>query len=189
MTSTRHEGRRSDRRLAKECTDLLDDLDIPIPFDVDQLVTLLSTRRRRPIHLVDESDMGAHADHASGWWLKMADADVVFVKRGLPPLLRNTAVLHEVGHILWNHPSNGDARDAFARLMPNLAAAGALDRFGVLARRGYDTPQEIEAETFARVLLSRVDASVAPAPAASSAATAQAATALDRLARALGSAA
>jgi hypothetical protein len=188
VITTRPEARRSDRRLAKECSDLLVGLDIPQPFDVDELVKRLDARRGRAIHVIEESEMGCHEDHASGWWLKMPDVDVLFIKRGLPPLLRNAAVLHEVGHILWDHPSNGEAQEAFAAMMPILSASGALDRFPVLARRGYDTPHEVEAETFARVLLARVDRTAPSSPAACAAATAEAATTLDRLARALGSA-
>lgn len=90
-----------------------------------------------------------------GLWIATLEADVVLADTHASAWHRNLIVLHEVGHILCGHPSDGSwTPEEAVRLLPGLDPA--LIR-AILGRHDYTTPQEREAETIAGLILERAD--------------------------------
>lgn len=68
---------------------------------------------------------------------------------------RNLIVLHEVGHMLCGHPSDGSwTAEEAGRLLPDLDPSLIT---AILGRHQYTTPEEREAETIAGLILERAD--------------------------------
>ncbi|MEE1784163.1 hypothetical protein PUR71_14835 [Streptomyces sp. SP17BM10] len=142
-----------DLRLRKRCQALVDGLDLPRPLSVDALCRYLEERRSRPLHL-HALPPEAAASGACGVWLSTATDDHIFYEQRTARLHQEHIVLHELGHLLFDHRTV-DLDDAAGRsmLLPDLDPRTA-QRF--LARTNYSTYQEREAEMLASVLGARV---------------------------------
>ncbi len=131
----------SDRSLRKRCRALLRELDIRPPLDVRKLCGRLARQRGRPIRLV------AHpitVPGPFGLWFMTASMDVIFYQRDTTRPHQDHIILHEIGHIIADHPS------AVGDLSPAERPAGAT---GVLRRTCYDSAHEREAELIATYIL------------------------------------
>ena len=149
---------------------------IPEPFDMDAFCTHLVQCRGRAIELVP----AALGGDLTGLWVPMAGADVVFYEQATTPLHQQHIQLHEIGHLLCDHP-HAPGAETLRRLMPHLD----LDRLEyLLARSGYEEAAEREAEWFARAVGSGVLRYRSPLQPD---ATPEEAAALARAARAFGS--
>jgi hypothetical protein len=149
---------------------------IPEPFDMDAFCTHLVQRRDRAIELVP----AALGGDLTGLWVPLADADLVFFEQATTPLHQVHIQLHEIGHLLCDHP-HAPGAETFRRLMPHLD----LDRLErLLARAGYQEDAEREAEWFARAVGCGILRYRSPLPPD---ATPEEAAALTRAARTLGS--
>ena len=111
---------------------------------MDAFCTALAERRGRTVELVAVEFGG----ELTGLWVPMADADVVFYEQATTPVHQQHIQLHEIGHLLCDHP-HAPGAEAFRRLMPHLDL-DRLDR--LLARAGYQDAAEQEAEWFARAV-------------------------------------
>lgn len=118
----------SDRRLRKRCRALLRELDVRPPLDVRDFCELLARHRGRPIKLV------AHPIRVPGpfgLWFMTTSMDVIFYQRETTRPHQDHIILHEIGHIIAEHPSDE----------------------GALTRTCYDSDQEREAELIATYIL------------------------------------
>lgn len=140
--------------------ELVAQLELPEPFDLNELLHRLGKQRGRPIVVSAEPNLGDPEDGICGLWVELRDTDHLFIRAGLAPLHWEAAVLHEVGHMLYDH---GGPADAYAPLLPALAGSGALHVHRVHARSRYEDPAEREAEEFARTVLAQAR-SFSPGP-------------------------
>ncbi|MCL7494764.1 hypothetical protein AB0K49_18300 [Streptomyces decoyicus] len=136
------------RQTRKRCQALVNTLELPRPFSVDALVCELSAHRGRPIriHTVPISD----ATNACGLWVSTDVSDDIYVEKKTTKFHQEHIILHEIGHILWNHCiTDQETRSALSTLFPNLSP----DMVGrLLARTNYTTEQEQEAELMASLI-------------------------------------
>lgn len=131
----------------ERCLRLIAGLDVPVPFDVDDLCARVAARRGRPLRLVPVETTGE--DQLSGFWAGYAEDDVIVFESGTTPYHRACIVLHELGHILFDHHPASDLATDVADAVPD--ASGAALR--MLGRHAYPDLEEQEAETFATLLL------------------------------------
>jgi hypothetical protein len=133
----------------QECSRLVTDLHIDLPFDSATFVDRLSQRRGRRIELVP-----IHAQPATpcGILLSTDQADYLCYAVNTSPLHREHILLHEAGHLVCGHtgPSTVDMLPAV--LLPHLSTE--LVR-RVLCRTSFDDVQERQAELFASLVLHR----------------------------------
>ncbi|TVT61967.1 hypothetical protein FNH05_01670 [Amycolatopsis rhizosphaerae] len=138
---------------------MISTLPIPRPFDLDRFLEALAEERGKRIKLV-LSRLGP--DQPCGMLISTTEADYIYCAVNVPPLQSQHVVMHEVGHLLFNH---GTARsgfgetprvagaDALAVLLPNLSPE-LVQR--ILGRTIYASDQEREAELFASLVLTRI---------------------------------
>ncbi|MCP2327501.1 hypothetical protein HDA40_006008 [Hamadaea flava] len=148
------------RRLRKECEARLSGLAVPRPFDVRAFCEQVAQWRGRPLHL-HELPVEDAADLPCGMWIATDRADHVFHVPGGSSLHRDHIVLHELGHMLFDHAITAEPAgepDALDRLLPDLDPAMVRR---VLRRGGYSSEQEQAAEMLASLILQRA---ATPAP-------------------------
>ena len=121
---------------------------LPIPFSVRALLVQLAHERgrRMRLHPVEPGWGGT-----SGWcgaWLEEPEADHIVYVRDPRSTSRNAGtILHEVGHILLDHPG--------APLPPGviLSTIGLTEATRVRGRAHFSSPEERAAETFSTLIL------------------------------------
>lgn len=123
-------------------------LDVPEPFDLDELIRRVVARRGRPIELMPFAT--APGDPV-GIWIATRAKDYICYEATTSKLHREHIILHELGHVLCGHQSKDDSAAVLASLlMPSLDPA-VVHR--ALARTVYSEPDERQAELFATVVL------------------------------------
>ncbi|GAA3036032.1 hypothetical protein FHS39_002164 [Streptomyces olivoverticillatus] len=135
--------------LRRHCQAVVDGLSLPRPFSAEALCRQLSEERGRPLHVLP-LPAAASAAGACGLWLATGTSDWIFVEQCTSPAHQEHIVLHEIGHMLFDHHNlvlddEQDLSHLFTDLGPNL-----LRRF--LARANYSTRQEQEAEMVASLI-------------------------------------
>ena len=132
----------------RRCVAIVADLDIPQPFDLDQLLARLAIRRNREIFLYPfTSGPGIPC----GLWLGTAKADHIFYEQGTSPWHQTHITLHEVAHMLLGHGADNESEGHLARLLaPDVSPS--LARL-VLGRSAYTSAEERNAETLASLIL------------------------------------
>jgi len=145
------------KALRRRCEHVLDEVDIPDPFDVDTFAATIADRRQRPLHLLPkQTPVGP-----CGVWLALPAADYVFYENGTSSLHREHIILHELGHLLGEHEAHESVDDEVLReLLPGLDLA-VIHR--ILGRTSYSAAEEQEAEMIASMVLERVGRRGAPA--------------------------
>lgn len=150
-------GRMDRRRLRRECETLVDDLVTDLapgePFGVDDLCERVGERRGQRIRQVP---MQLPVGTPHGLWVSTRGVDYVIYEARTAPLHRQHIVLHELGHMLWEHevtPKIGAA--SFGALLPDLDPA-MVQR--ILARTRYSDLEERQAELTASLLGERLSA-------------------------------
>ena len=144
-----NESAASERELRRRCRRLLRELDVQPPLDIHDFCERLAQLRGRPIKLVPYP---IWADGPFGVWLKATRTDYIVYQRDTTESHQRHIILHEVGHILADHPSDDDADDL--REVFGLSD-GQLPRVsgGLRYRTAYDRREEHEAETIATIIL------------------------------------
>ena len=137
------------RRLRGTCESMADGLNIPDPFHLEAFCASIGQTRRRHIMQVPHTfgDCGV-----TGVWVATPSVDYVFFEKNTPRPHQEHIILHEVGHLLWDHPAAepGASADLFTDLDPSM-----VERVLHRAHR-YEVRQEREAETLATVILRRI---------------------------------
>lgn len=141
----------STRGVRQRCERLLDGLEIRPPFELEAFITALARRRGKQIVLAPRNTIG---EAPCGLWLCYPRTDYIVYEATASPAHRQAIVLHEVGHMVCGHgPAWGGHSDLLDTLAPDIDPA---ERVRIMARSGYTSPEERQAETFASLALARV---------------------------------
>jgi len=140
-----------DQQLVERCAAMIRSLPVPDPFDLEQFRLNLANHRKRQLQLVKTQTPPA----CSGMWISFPDTDCIFYERDTTWPHQLHIIAHETGHMVFDHrgePLGGSelARLLFPSLDPDTVNAA-------LARSGYPDAEEQEAETFASLLLRRIN--------------------------------
>jgi len=147
------------RLLRAECLAKLNDVELPAPFELTDFCERLGHRRQRPIHL---RPVALPEGSPSGVLVSTAAADYVFYPANTTPLHQEHIVLHEVGHLLWDHAAGHTVgEDTFRRLLPALDLPAVQC---ILGRAGCTGLEEQQAELTATLILGKVAAWSPAAP-------------------------
>ena len=134
-------------RLRKRCAALVRDLPMPVPFDAPALCAAVAERRGRPIRLVPMAGLTG----VCGLWVATATTDLIFYEQVTTPPHREHIILHELSHVLCDHPSSSLGTQV-EELLPSLDPE-MVQR--VLGRAGYTSEEEREAELLASLIRQR----------------------------------
>lgn len=138
---------RTERELRRRCRRELQALDIEPPLRVDVLCRRLGERRGRPIRLVPYA---LPVPGPFGLWIATDAGDYIFYQQETTKPHQDHIILHEVGHILADHQSDGVDDDVQPLLTPDMMR-NAVHR--ALRRTSYDDAREREAELVATIIL------------------------------------
>ena len=100
----------------------------------------------------------------SGLWVSRDGRDYIAYAEDASPTRKVAIVCHELGHMLMNHAEKGGRLDLEALLALVAPDVSAQQAARVLARHGYDTQQEAEAEEIGTQLAAHLaDGATSPA--------------------------
>jgi hypothetical protein len=136
--------------LHDRCVRRLRDVEIPLPFCLDAFAASVAERRKRALHVLPLPGLDG-SDGLSGAWVATDTADYVLIDADASPWHRDLIGLHEIGHLLCGHGGG--------ELLPGLSDV-TIRR--ILARHGYGSSDEREAELMACPILKRADADPPP---------------------------
>jgi Zn-dependent peptidase ImmA (M78 family) len=143
----------------KRCEEEIRRLRISTPLDVTALCEQLAEQRGRPLHLLA---LTSRTSNPSGLWVAAKKADYIFYDESVGEAHRAHIVLHEIGHMVFEHAGVAELDDLTARLLaPNLDPKVVRQ---LLCRDSYDNEHEQEAELFATVVLMRAGFEVTVTP-------------------------
>ena len=135
----------------RECSALVADLDLPVPFDLEDFCLRLGRHIGRSLVLMSHSMV---IGGLCGAWMRTAKADYVFYEEDTSLLHQQHIVFHEIGHILRAHVPGKELGTDLARTIA--AGAKVSDVFRVLGRDSYAEDDEFEAELIATLILRRI---------------------------------
>ncbi|GGT60393.1 hypothetical protein [Streptomyces purpureus] len=144
--------------LHRRCRELAQQVSLPRPFSIETFRDHVAAQRGRPLHL-HPLPLEAASAGACGLWLATATDDHIFYEPHTSTLHQEHIVLHEFGHMLFDHhPVTQDTgrggRDDLSSVLPDLDPR--LVR-RLLGRTNYSTSQEREAELLASLLRTHAD--------------------------------
>jgi hypothetical protein len=141
----------STRGVRQRCERLIESLEIRPPFELDEFIIALARRRGKQIVLAPRNTIG---EAPCGLWLCYPRTDYIVYEVTASPAHRQAIVLHEVGHMVCDHgPAWAENSDLLDTLAPDI---DPVERVKIMARSGYSSPEERQAETFASLALARV---------------------------------
>ncbi|MEU7134117.1 hypothetical protein [Streptomyces sp. NPDC046261] len=146
------------RRLRRQCRKVISGIPLPEPFSAQELCTRLAAERARPLHLLPLPTPTVPGT-PSGMWLVTERGDYVFYDAQTSPLHQEHIIMHEIGHMVCDHRSQGDGQ----RLYRHLDIADPQSIRQVLPRLRYSDEQEQEAEMIATLILEAAGRLPAPA--------------------------
>ncbi|MER5963208.1 hypothetical protein [Streptomyces sp. NPDC002057] len=143
--------------LHRRCRKIAERVRLPQPFSIPSFREHVAEQRGRPLHLhplpLDASTAGA-----CGLWLATATDDHIFYEQHTSALHQEHIVLHEFGHMLFEHDPRSEGPDDDDTLrrtfLPDLDPR-MVGR--ILGRTNYSTRQEREAELLASMLRTGAD--------------------------------
>lgn len=141
--------------LRRRCRALLRDLDVPVPLNVGDLCRKLGDQRGRPIELYEYP---IKVPGPFGLWFRLRDRDAIFYQRESVRWHQDHIILHELGHLLGQHPSDAGVLDTNTEVIRNDPPAELDweegDEGDVSRRRRtcYDDRYEREAELYATII-------------------------------------
>lgn len=142
----------------RRCMAVLQNVDLPVPFDLPAFCECLARQRGRRLHL--------HPFHVNttgplpcGVYLSLRDDDHIFFDGRTSPLHRDHIVLHEISHMLLGHGTDSHLYETIGRLMP-LIDQRTIET--MLARNSYSTEHEQEAELLATLIAGSATSRVTP---------------------------
>nr|WP_143545503.1 hypothetical protein [Rhodococcus sp. 15-1154-1] len=149
----------------------LDALQLPFtrPWSIDRFVAEVGFRIGRVILVLDLPNDLSESGEVSGFWVRTAPVDVIYVRADVDPLFREQCVLHEVAHILLGHEADVVVTEhilveSFMRMAPAIprtmiSALAQEQRAKVCFTRVPDflQPIEAEAEWLGTLMLARAD--------------------------------
>jgi hypothetical protein len=145
--------RRAERRLLAACDRILDQVPLPIPFEINGYIRALEQARGRPIRLTRLDYLPtADPSHPYGWWWATDLEDRFFLRSDLSPLHLTIVFLHEAGHMQLGHDRDAPPIEEQVDILFPSSGVGVPM---------YTREQEREAEMFAARVLDR--AAIPPA--------------------------
>ncbi|GAA2628172.1 hypothetical protein GCM10010411_76850 [Actinomadura fulvescens] len=123
--------------MTRRCRELVDSLDIPYPWDLDQFAAEISSITGRPLRI--GPPLPAQPGGPCGMLVRTLTTDWVNAVPGVSKWHYYTIALHEMGHAALDHHSDLD-----------------VTGLATLTRNSYDTQEEREAELFATLVQQRV---------------------------------
>ncbi|MCC3776392.1 hypothetical protein [Streptomyces sp. UNOB3_S3] len=137
-----------DTEVRRRCEEVLDRVNRPEPFSLTSFCRHVAERRGRALHLHPLPETVALAG-ACGVWLATDTDDHIFFEQRTTRVHQEHIVLHEIGHMLFDHHMLDEDGPLPAGLLPDLGA-GLVNR--LLARTNYTSLQEREAEMLATMI-------------------------------------
>ena len=137
-------------------------LQIPDPWDIEVFCAKLAAQRGRPLHLLPMPARKG-TEKLCGLWVPCDEADYVFTKWNTSRWAWEYTVLHECGHMVLGHSPSKEV--VVAEWVQEFLPRSHFDTdkvTAVLARSRFDSPQELEAETFAGLIERRTYRPAAP---------------------------
>lgn len=145
------------RHWRRRCAGIVNALDIPDPFDIDELCRRVSEARGRKLTLHAVEMPGP----LSGMWLRVKnnvtneELDCILYERGTSRLHQEHIKAHELGHNLGGHTTvEIHTSDSWLPDLPDLDP-DVVQR--VTKRTNYTAAQEREAEMIASLILQRAN--------------------------------
>jgi hypothetical protein len=126
---------------------LVEQLQLPDPWDVEQLCERVAQSRQRPVRLLARPVAG---DSITASVFAAEHADYIFYRDDLRALHRDHAVCHELGHLLAGH-TDGLLDRSVGELSEHTVTQLMLRR-----DCAYGDAREREAETIADLIMDRV---------------------------------
>lgn len=146
----------SKRTMRRRCEELVARLDVPRPFDPEELCRRVGRLHGRTVRL---APLPMSSGAPCGLLASTETTDFVFYEPATSPLHQAHIIAHEIGHLLCDHGSVPAAGAEAARLLLPDLDPHLLRR--MLGRSHYDAVEEQEAELIGSLLLwhaSRADA-------------------------------
>lgn len=122
---------------------------IPVPWDLELLVSRIALDRGRPIHLVGVQ-IPVTARELTGAWWATPDVDYICYDRSASPAVREQTIAHELGHLLMDHRQQASGAAHRPAVIDVLAAASVSPTLikNFLGRTVYEDATEAAAEEF-----------------------------------------
>jgi hypothetical protein len=142
---------RVERRRLAACDRIVDQVPLPVPFNINRYVRALEASRGRPIRLKYwERVASFDPSHPYGCWLACEDEDRFYLRPDTSPLHQAFIFLHEVGHMQYGHDRGAGPIDAafIDALFSNPEQVGSR-------RRMFSDTEEEDAELFATRVMER----------------------------------
>jgi len=140
---------------------IVNELDIPAPFDLDRFMNSLEQQRRRPIRLCPfTSQPGVPC----GMWISTKDADYLYYDAGTTPYHQDHIALHEAAHMLLGHRGGTQVWERLASMLIPDIDPGLVQL--ILGRTVYSSEEEQDAETLASLIHGQSGDQPQPLPAA-----------------------
>ncbi|MGP3949922.1 toxin [Streptomyces sp. 7N604] len=145
----------NDHKLRKHCAAIVEQLQIPDPFDINDLCDRLEETRGRAISLAP-MPLPVGEGSPCGLWVATDDVDYILYQERTSRVHQVHIILHEIGHLLCRHEATPALHDEVSRLlMPTLDPE--LVRV-VLGRTQYTSQEERAAELIASLISMRANA-------------------------------
>lgn len=150
--------RRAARRPVLPCQQILDDLDIPEPFELTAFLARIASLRGRRIYIQPFT-----ARHGlCGAWIRTQHADYLYHDQHTTSVHQIHILVHEIAHMLLGHEQDGGAATDLAGLLsPNPGDQHVTAMNGRCT--AYTSARERDAETLASVILERSAWQASPA--------------------------
>ena len=127
-------------------------LALPATVDLAAVIRVVADQRSRRIVVQPVDGMGGQT---MGAWIATPETDVILYERRTTRVHQDHIVLHELSHLICGHQPSLLEPAVAAEIFPDLEPEVVR---GVLARHGYSSTDEVEAEVMASVLSERVSA-------------------------------
>lgn len=149
-----------DPRTLRRCQAAVASLGIHCPSDLNSVLAAVEKRRGRPLVLT-AATMGPACN---GMWIATETTDYIVYEQDTTPDNQLRIIGHEIGHMVLGHQGTPLASSDVGRLFfPNLDPAMVATSLARSASSAvYSPTEELEAETFASLLLSQLDRSPFP---------------------------
>lgn len=149
-------ARATDRLLRRRCHELLSQLTLPDPWDLDQFIALVARVRGRriviepaPAHILRAL---GRADQTSGMTRAELGYDLILVPADATAERTLVIVLHELAHLLFGHLVNPARAAGPAGPADRVVVSSGEVHAAALARSSWAAPWEREAELLATMV-------------------------------------
>ncbi len=139
----------------KKYAAMVRDLDIPDPFDIKTFCANLTLLIDKPVHLLPQTphESDSNGSYSCGSCYSTKEGHYIAYEHATSQLHQEHIILHEIGHLLFEHV--GGKRENFpARLLHPDLDPKMVD--GFFRRTVYLEDNEIEAELIASMIQTRI---------------------------------